>query len=277
MAEDTQGRGSRRGRHAARAALADLPEVVPVNTGEREPGADGAPRPIDVDPSETGSFQHIEAGQGARVTTRANASETAAMSLEAIRSAQVRMDNTRRPQVEHHEQAQRYDQRDKRVFVGLAIAAVVVVALVCTLLVRALTSAPEEEETGVVERTQTSDVEAGIEYRGPTYSLAKQKGGKYALVKVNEGSETPVVLFELEGEPVTLILHDSAFVVPENLSDGTWDIMALTLGGGGMPMQVTDKDGNPIVGQGKITDASLDGDLVVVTTDAGEKVDVSLV
>ena len=85
------------------------------------------------------------------------------------------------------------------------------------------------------------------------------------------------MLFELKGEPVTLILHDSAFVVPENLSDGTWDVMALTLGGGGMPMQVTDSEGNPVVGTGRIAEASLDEDIVVVTTDAGEQVSISLV
>ena len=277
MAEESRDGATRKSRHAARAALADLPEVVPVSTNDRDPGSDGAPRPIDVDPSETGSFQRINAGQGARVTTRANASETASMSLEAIRAAQVRMDDTRRPKVEHHEQMQSYDRKDRRVFVGLSIAAIIVVALVCTLVVRALTSAPKEEETTTVERTQTSDVEEGIEYRGPTYSLAKQKSGKYALVKVNEGSEKPVVLFELKGEPVTLILHDSAFVVPENLSDGTWDVMALTLGGGGMPMQVTDSEGNPVVGTGRIAEASLDEDIVVVTTDAGEQVSISLV
>ena len=259
-------------------AMADEPiaEVVSIIDGDQETRMGDAPRPIGVDPSESGSFQRITAADGARVTTRINASETASFRLENSRPMEaVRMSSAGRPKVERHEVAV---QPNKRVFIILGIAAAVVLLVVGTLLTRALISVePADDGTGVqVEQTQASGDE-GIEYRGSTYAVTQQEGGAYALTSLSEGSSTPAVLHELAGTPVTLILYNTVFIIPENLGDDTWDLIAYPLGGGSVAQQVTDGSGNPVVGKGQIAEAKLVGDAVEVTTTSGEKQSVSLV
>lgn len=258
---------------APQAALDAIPEVAPIVDGDQETSMGDAPRPIGVDPQETGSFQRISADEGARVTTRVNASETASFRLENARPMEaVRMSSAGRPKVERHEVAV---QSNRRVFLILGIAAAVVVAIVGTLLTRALLSMEKAPEKVVAEQTQAAGDE-GIEYRGTTYQLTKQDKG-YALTSTSEGSEGTAVLCELKGTPVTLILYNTVFVIPENLPDGTWDLIAHPLGGGGVTQQVTDGEGKPVTGKGEISEARLVGDAVRISTTTGEKTDVSLV
>lgn len=254
--------------------LGSTSEFVPISDGDQETNMSDAPRPIDVDPEETGSFRRISASEGARLTTRANAGMASSLRPQGTRPIEaVRMSSAGRPKVEHHEVEV---QSNKRVYLLLGIGALIVMAIVITLLVRAVGSVEETTEPPVYEQAQaTSD--AGIDYRGTTYRVVEQAAGKYALVSTSEGSEGTAVLYELAGTPVTLILYNTVFVIPENLPDGTWDLIAHPLGGGSVTQQVTDADGNPIVGQGQITEATLSGDAILVTTNAGEQLSVSLV
>ena len=247
--------------------------VVSITDGDQENLMDDAPRPIDVNPAETGSFRRIEANEGARVTTRANASESAqmrAMSPESARSRRLGLAG--RPKVERRDVEV---QSNRRVFIALAIAAIVVVGIVGTLLGRALLSVEQAGEKPVVEQMQTGANET-IEYRGTVYAL-EEKDGKYALTSKAEGADSSAKVCELEGKPVALVLYNTAFIIPENLPNGTWDIIAHPLGGGSMTQQVTDSDGKPIVNQGEIESASLAGDKVVVKTKDGKEYTVSLV
>lgn len=258
---------------SARAAHDATPQLVTVTDGDQETRMGDAPRPIDVDPQASGSFSKITAGEGAQVTTRANAGNVASRKSPTGRTIEkVRM-SSGRPHVEHHEVTV---ESNKRVFVALGIAALLVVAIVGTLLSRALTSVDTEMVKPVSEQMQVSGDE-GIEYRGTTYAVSKQKGGKYALTSTSEGSEGAGVLAELEGTPVTLILYNTIFIIPENLSDGTWDLIAHPLGGGSVTQQVTDGEGNPIVREGEITTATLEGDVIKIVSSTGEKFEVSLV
>ena len=251
-----------------------IPDVVSVSDGDQETRTSDAPRPIGVDPMETGSFRRIDATEGARVTTRANASQTASFRAQNARPAEkVRMSSAGRPKVEHRDVEV---QSNKRVFIALTLGALVVMSIVGTLLFRALVSVEEAGEKPVVEQMQTN-VDEGIEYRGTTYALAKQENGTYALTSLSEGSEKPAVVCELKGTPVALVLYNTVFVIPENLPDGTWDLIAHPLGGGSMTQQVTDGEGKPIVREGEITEASLSGDTVVVKLASGEEFTVSLV
>lgn len=233
-----------------------------------------APRPIGVDPEETGSFKRIGASEGARLTTRANASDTASFMAQAVRPVEaVRMSSAGRPKVEHREVEM---QSNKRVFLVLGIGALAVMALVIVLLTRAFNSVEETTAPPVYEQVQSTG-EDGIEYRGATYSISEQAAGKYALVSTSEGFEGTAVLYELPGTPVTLILYDTVFVIPENLDNDTWDLIAHPLGGGSVTQQVTDADGNPIVGEGQIKEATLSGDVILITTESDEQFSVSLV
>ena len=256
------------------APQASIPDIVSITDGDQETNTSDAPRPIGVDPMETGSFRRIDATEGARVTTRANASRTASFRAQNARPAEkVRMSSAGRPKVEHHDVEV---QSNKRVFVALTIGALVVMGIVGTLLFRALVSVEEAGEKPVVEQMQTN-VDEGIEYRGTVYSLTKQDNGTYALTSLSEGSETPAIVCELKGTPVALVLYNTVFVIPENLPDGTWDLIAHPLGGGSMTQQVTDGEGKPIVREGEIVKASLSGDSILVTTASGEEFTVSLV
>lgn len=251
-----------------------IPNIVTVGDGDQEFSWGDAPRPIGVDPGETGSFQRIDASEGARLTTRANASETASFRAQNVRPVEtVRMSTAGRPHVEHRDIEVK---SNKRVFIVLGIAAFIVVAIVGTLLVRALISMDRPHETPVVEQTQAA-ADGSIEYRGTTYAIAQQESGPYALVSTSEGSQNAAVVLELAGTPVALILYNTVFVIPENLPDGTWDLIAHPLGGGSVTQQVTDADGNPIIGTGEISSATLDGDGIQISTTAGEELTISLV
>ena len=249
-----------------------IPDLVPVSDGDQETSMGNAPRPIDVDPEETGSFRRINASEGARVTTRANASQAASFRAQSARPVEaVRMSSAGRPRVVHRDVEV---QSNKRVFVALGVAALIMVSIVGWLIVRALTSVEHADEKPVAEQTQAG-IGEGIEYRGTTYALTELSDGVYALTSTTEGAESSSVLCELQGKPVSLILHDMVFIVPENLADSKWDLIAYPLGG--VTQQVTDAEGNPIIGEGEITEATLEGDAIHITTAAGENMTVSLV
>ena len=251
-----------------------IPELVPIADGDQETSMNDAPRPIGVDPEATGSFERINAEDGARLTTRINASEAASSRVQNARPVEaVRMSTSGRPKVEHHEVEVK---SNRRVFIILGVAALLVVAIIGTLLARALISVEKVNDKPVAEQAQATGDE-GIEYRGTTYQLTPKEGGGYSLTSTSDGFEGTAVLYDLAGTPVTLILYNTAFVIPENLPDGTWDLIAYPLGGGSVTQQVTDADGNPIVGQGEIASATLSGDAIQISTTAGEQITVSLV
>ena len=259
---------------AAPVSAAPIPDLVTITDGDQETSMGDAPRPIGVNPQETGSFRRLEATEGARLTTRANASDTASFVAQKARPVEaVRMSTAGRPKVEHRDVAV---ESNKRVFLVLGIAALAMVAIVGWLLTKALTSVEEVQEHPITEQTQAA-VEEGIEYRGTTYTVVGRDGGTYALVSVSEGSEEQAVLYELPGTPVSLILYNTVFIIPENLPDNTWDLIAHPLGGGSVTQQVTDADGNPIVGEGEISEATLSGDTIQIATTSGESFDVSLI
>lgn len=249
-------------------------DVAPLTNIDQELQMGDAPAPIGVDPSETGSFSRIDPSAGARVTTRVNASETASFRAQNSRPMEaVRMSTAGRPHVERRETEVK---SNARVFAALGIAAVLVVGIVGWIVTRALLSVEEAPKKQVSEQTQALG-EGGIEYRGTTYRFTKQKSGKYALVSSTEGQEGEAVVCELEGTPVTLILYNTVFVVPENLPDGTWDLIAHPLGGGGVTQQVTNGGGEPIIGHGEIKSALLVDDAIQVTTVSGDRTTISLV
>jgi hypothetical protein len=186
--------------------------------------------------------------------------------------ATIRSGGMDRPRVKSHEAKVR---TDPKVFAILGIAMLTVVLLMSWLVMRALGSVDRVTETAIQEQTQVAlgDV---LEYRGTTYQLTKLKSGTYALTSRAEGQETDAVIAELKGTPVALILYNMTFLVPENLSDGTWDIMAHTLGGGSLTQQVTDAQGEAIVREGTIESASLVQDSIEIHTSDGATESISL-
>ena len=259
------------GRHAAggprvsgvsRVGAHAIPEDVDDSTAPRRCAA-----PVD-------SLQTLSAGQGARVTTRENAAEAADIARD--RAAQR---SRNRP--EYGSKPERKPANLKSVL--LVIAGVVglfvilaIVAVVTFLGAQDNTQSAEPAATTAEERQQVQTTADGsVTYQGVSYAIEATGDGTYAVVATDpQGNKTQE--FTVSGTPVTLILYNSVIVVPENKSDGTWDVVAYTIGGDSEPVSVVDSSGNAITGTGTIASATLDGSVVHVTDSAGAATDVAL-
>lgn len=135
---------------------------------------------------------------------------------------------------------------------------------------------PQERLTPEAE-TQQAQSDENIIYHGLTYYIEQGSDGVYTLMSApKKGSQDATALCKLSGTPVQMLLYNGALVIPENKSDGTWDIIAYTMGLGAEPTQVTDKDGAALVKQGSISRVKLEGASLHVTDDAGKETTVML-
>ncbi|MCI1933571.1 MAG: hypothetical protein LKJ31_00435 [Atopobiaceae bacterium] len=230
-----------------------------------------SPRPIGVDPSVTGSFARLGKGEGARLTTRENAKEARDAVTIAAQSSK-RLQGKARPYVGTHRKPVKTDHR---LLIGIAIAAVLIVAIVFFWLSQAFTNTGQTtEEPEQVEQMQVA-IDEPISYNGSIYSLTLQDDGTYALSAQDGESNQSRIICTLEGTPVQLVLYNGAFIIPENLS-GSWDVIAYTIADGSMATQVTGQDGNPIGSTGQISSVQLDGSVLHITDTSGNVTDVAL-
>ncbi len=260
------------GRHAAggvsRTGAHAVPEDVDDGSAPRQSAAPA------------GSLKTLSAGQGARVTTRDNAAEAADIARDraAERSRSRRLRGRNRPR--YGKEPERKPVNPK--FVLLVIAGVVglfvilAIVAVVTFLAAQDNPQPQEPAAGVEEPQQVQTTADGsVTYQGVSYSLKATGDGTYAVIASDsKGNKTQE--FTVRGTPVSLILYNSVIVVPENKSDGTWDVVAYTIGGDSAPMAVADSSGNAITGTGTISTATLDGSVVHVTDSTGATTDIAL-
>ncbi|MCI6273711.1 MAG: hypothetical protein MR611_03470 [Coriobacteriaceae bacterium] len=260
------------GRRAAgisRAGAHAVPEDVDDGAAPRQSAV-----PVD-------SLATLSAGQGARVTTRDNAAEAA----DIARGRAAERSRGRRP---YGRSRLAYGSRSRRKPANPASILLVVAGVVGFFAILAIVAfvtffgaqgtsqaarpaAPVEEEPQQVQTTS----DGSVTYRGVSYAVEVAGDGAYAVVSTDaQGNRAQE--FTGEGTPVSLILYNSVIVVPENRSDGTWDVMAYTLGGDAAPMSVVDSSGNAITGAGTIASATLDGSVVHVTDSTGATIDVAL-
>ena len=265
------------GRHAAggpgvsgvsRMGAHSIPEDVDDSTAPRQSAA-----PVD-------SLQTLSAGQGARVTTRDNAAEAADIARDRAerRSRNRRLSGRNRP--EYGTKPQRKPANLKSVLLVIAgvVGLFVILAIVAfvTFLGAQDNPQPQEPAASVEEPQQVQTTADGsVTYQGVSYSLEATGDGTYAVVASDsKGNKTQE--FTVNGTPVSLILYNSVIVVPENKSDGTWDVVAYTIGGDSEPVAVADSSGNAVTGTGTISTATLDGSVVHVTDSTGATTDVAL-
>lgn len=265
------------GRHAAggpgvsgvsRMGAHSIPEDVDDSTAPRQSAA-----PVD-------SLQTLSAGQGARVTTRDNAAEAADIARDRAerRSRNRRLSGRNRP--EYGTKPQRKPANLKSVLLVIAGVAGLFVILAIVAFVTFLGAQdnpqPQEPAASVEEPQQVQTTADGsVTYQGISYSLEATGDGTYAVIASDsKGNKTQE--FTVSGTPVSLILYNSVIVVPENKPDGTWDVVAYTIGGDSAPMAVADSSGNAITGTGTISTATLDGSVVHVTDSTGATTDVAL-
>lgn len=230
-----------------------------------------APRPIGVDPEATGSFEKLDAGEGAILTTRENANDAADAARAHLSSTggMTRLDASDLPQVERHGGRRDGSKGNRKMVLLLVVLTAAVVLGGVYLFSRLTASTGQQDDQQVVEQMQT-DATNSIDYRGVTYRLEQGDDGTWHLMRQSEDEGAQAQgLGDLSGTPVTLVLYNGAIIIPENKSDGTWDVMSYVLGSGWS--QLLDSDGTAYSGQGTVTGATLDGSQLTITTDGGSE------
>jgi hypothetical protein len=223
----------------------------PINT---EPsvgdvyGYDGvAPQPVDAETVANGTFERLEEGQGA---------------VSAGRRAGA------------HLADDKDEELDKRTITLLAAGMLVALIVVVVFVVSRLNAPAQIEEPPEVPEQTVVAKDQGVTVRGYSYRL-KEKGGKYQLMEESQTSGAdPVSLGDLPGTPAGMVLYDGAIIIPENLKDGTWDIMAYTIGSGWS--QLMDQEGKATTGKGELTGVELNSTTLLLTV-GSEHVEVPLV
>lgn len=229
------------------------------DTGEL---ADNAPRPVDARSVENGTFEHLQEGQGAVSRSRRATRGTSA--TQAGRSSHAR------PREEVQEQL----TVDKKTLALIVGGALVVIAVIVFFFIRALSGTVPGTKSAPQTEAASVDVGQSITSYGATYELV-ESDGKYQLVQMHEADGGQrVVLADIEGTPAGLVLHEGTLLVPQNHEDGTWDVMAYTIGWGSG--QIMDQDGNAYGGSGTVSNPELNDHVLVLAVD-GKRVEIPLV
>lgn len=233
-----------------------------------------APRPV-LDPAETGSFQRIDASMGAKVETRDNVERLSADSTASWRrsgyGSEKRLSDAYRPQTKAHEPK---THANRKFVIAIIVLAAIVVGIGGYLAYNILNQPKAQKKTEEVEQTVVP-IDQSVRYRDATYSITKQDDGSYALVSTVKSGDGLTVLSTLTGTPVNLVLYNGTLVVPENL-DGSWDVVAYTIGMGTPASQVVNSDGTAVSGKGQIDSVKLDGSDLQITDDSGNTTKVAL-
>lgn len=237
--------------------------VAPDEMGET---GQGAPHPVKIDPNAIEPLETLTSGEGAVIQDRAHKAETAQMVRKQLQenSKKSRIKAGVHPRVKKHMAPRKKMARP--VFIGICSCAIVVVALLIGIIAAAL-NAPSTslEPSQRVEQTQAKS-EEGIEYDGYTYRVAQQEDGTWAFVRSTNDGSSAITIFSLEGIPVTVVLYNGAFVIPENL-DNLWKVMVWVNADASIPDVLTRGDNEPVQGDGSIASASLDGSNLVLNFD----------
>ncbi len=219
--------------------------------------AEGSPRPIGVDPAATGSFRTISQG-GAVATTRENASAAAQAGRASVaRTVRAGQGTRKKPEPA---------KAPRGVIIGIVVAVVIIVILAFLLLsalITPSTTTTEDAATSVAAQTIVA-AEEGVEVGDYTYAL-KQGDSGWELVRVTSDGDS--ALASLSGTPVNVCLYQGTLFIPENLEDGTWDVICYVLADGSTATQLLGSDGNAVTGSGTIESASVDGSNLVLTVD----------
>ena len=230
------------------------------DTGELD---GNAPRPVHADSVSSGAFDKLEGGQGAVSASSKNRASAGAGASHAAPK---------------HQAAASYEQDeegplpiDKRTLIVVVIGALVAIAVIVAIFVNVLNASPAKPEQPTEAEQIAVQTDQSIVSRGATYALA-QTDGKYQLTEKRDGGKS-VSLGDLPGTPAGLVLYDGAVLIPENLSDGKWDVMAYTIGSGWS--QIMDRDGKVVSGEGTVDEVKLEGSTLALTVN-GSRVDVPL-
>lgn len=227
---------------------------------------DDAPRPINVDPAQTGAFHTITPGQGAVLSTRETAARAADAARESLPSDKKKRTTPSTPPT--------------RSLVAVIVVAVLVILLLAVGLYGCLSSATPQDDPQAASVANTVAPETSVApsqrvtVSGYTYGFTKQSDGKTALARMSQAESNAVCT--LSGTPIALVSWHETIYVPENLPDGSWDIVSYMAVDGAMPSQLLKGDGQPYGGSATLSSASLEGDTITLTTSENEEIVVPL-
>ena len=269
------------GTHDIRLASGEVPVTSSVGDGAGSFATDDAPRPIGVDPSETGSFSTIDARAGAVISDRKTAARAAKAARKAMPvSERKRVRSFRRSDADGSGVVSQASAPSHPMVIGIGVAALVVIILIVALI-GSIISPSNTTGTGADAAATTSEnvsTDQGVSLGGYTYSVSQGSDGVWSLMR-QSGDNTDgsaVAIVSLSGTPVSVALHQDTLLVAENLSDGTWDVISYVAADGSTASQLLGSDGNPVTGQGELASSEVDGSNLVLTDTAGAKTTVPL-
>ena len=222
-----------------------------------------APRPVHADSVSGGAFKKLEGGEGAVSASSKKRAATTAGGHYGSPKHHVAAD--------HAQDEEGQLPIDKRTLIVVVVGALVAIAVIVALFINVLNASPAKPAQEPEAEQIAVQTDQSIQSRGATYEL-EQVDGKYQLKEKRDGGKS-VSLGDLPGTPAGLVLYDGAVLIPENLSDGKWDVMSYTIGSGWN--QIMDRDGKAVSGEGTVDEVKLEGSTVVLTVN-GSRVDVPL-
>lgn len=267
------------GTHDIRLASGEVPVTSSVGDGAGSFATDDAPRPIGVDPSETGSFSTIDARAGAVISDRKTAARAAKAARKAMPvSERKRVRSFRRSDADGSGVVSQASAPSHPMVIGIGVAALMVIILFVALIGSIISPSNTAGTDAAATTSENVSTGQGVSLGGYTYSVSQGSDGVWSLIRQSGDNSdgSAVAIFSLSGTPVSVALHQDTLLVAENLSDGTWDVISYVAADGSTASQLLDSDGNPVTGQGELASSEADGSNLVLTDTAGAKTTVPL-
>ncbi len=239
------------------------------NLGATIPEVVTSDQPFVVSPEVSGILPKLDAGEGAVITNRSNAASTTG-SFAPIDAR--RLNAAKRASMSR--QAHSAKLTPKKAFI-LLVSFIAFFAGLYHLTFN-------QPEDVVSQSTQTSEQrvkvaqDGEVEFRDFIFSLSKSDDSWELIGRPKSGEGEVRKYLTFEGTPVSLILFEGGFIVPENRSDDTWDIVTYTVSDGSIPSKLSDAQGNPIIGKGKVASAEVSGNSLNMTFEGGGTKSLSL-
>ena len=246
------------------------PTPAPQPQPQRIPDVVRTEEPFKVSPEVSGVLPKLDAGEGAVITNRSNAASTTG-SFPPIDDRMLKA--SRRAKAKRQVQTQK--KSPKR-----TIALIAGLAAVFFVIMFVMFSTPSEDvvqKTPQVPEQRVKVAQDGeVEFRDFIFSLSDSKGTWELIGRPKSGEGEVRKYLTFEGTPVSLILYEGGFIIPENLSNGTWDVVTYTVSDGSVVSKLVDSSGNPVGGSGKVSKAEVSGDTLKLTLDSGKTENIKL-
>ncbi len=268
-APNTQGAEDnvRQTQRAARFKQSDLQAESPsINTAVNNiPQPIATNEPFTVSPEVSGVLPKLDAGEGAVVPNRKNAASTTG-SFPPVTKRGIRA-FARSKSTARIETQQRNPKKTIALISGLAVIFIAIMFIMFSSPSEDVSRQPVQPPEERVKVAQDGEVE----FRDFIFSLA-ESNNKWELIGRPKGQAGDIRKYvSFEGKPVSLILFEGGFIIPENLPHDKWDVVAYSVSDGSVVSRVLDTSGNPVGGNGKVKSAEIAGDDLKLTFESGEQ------